>query len=527
MLISVIVPAYNAENTLPACLEALRAQTRPPDEVIVVDDGSTDRTSEVAERYPVKLLRQPNQGPASARNLGAQHARGDLLLFTDSDCEPWPDWVEHLSRLFADPDVVGAKGVYRTRQRSLVARFVQQEYESKYIRMAGQRQIDFIDTYSAAYRRDVFEANHGFDPAFLKLEDQELSFRLARKGYRMVFEPGAIVYHLHNPTTSRYVARKFGIGYWKAAVLRWLPEKTFGDSHTLPSQQWQIVLLGLAVLSAVGALLFTPAAWAIAVMCLGLFFVTAGSFLVQLWKRDRPVLLAAPFLLLCRSAALGAGLAVGLIAPHAQRSRSTAGLSLANRPLKRALDLLLSALGLIPAVPVMLGAAIAIKLESPGPAFFVQERGGEGGRPFKMLKLRTMVDGADDGLDVLLDANPLRGPVFKLPGDPRVTRVGRFLRRWSIDELPQLFNILRGEMSLVGPRPDQLRFVNRYDERQRRRLIVKPGLTGPAQVAGRGMLDFEQRLELELDYIEHYSLGRDAAILLRTVGAVLSGYGAY
>lgn len=108
-----------------------------------------------------------------------------------------------------------------------------------------------------------------------------------------------------------------------------------------------------------------------------------------------------------------------------------------------------------------------------------------------------------------------------------MTRVGRFLRRWSIDELPQLFNILRGEMSLVGPRPDQLRFVNRYDERQRRRLIVKPGLTGPAQVSGRGMLDFEQRLDLELDYIEHYSLGRDIAILWRTVGAVLSGYGAY
>ena len=417
MLISVIIPAYNAENTLPACLEGLRAQTRPPDEVVVVDDGSTDCTAEVAARYRVKVVRQANQGPAAARNAGAQHACGDLLLFTDADCQPWPGWVERLAQPFDDPTIAGAKGVYGSQQRSLVARFVQQEYESKYQRMARLRFIDFIDTYSAAYRREVFLANGGFDTAFTapSVEDQEFSFRLARKGYRMVFAPEAGVNHQHDSTVGEYLSRKYGIGYWKAFMLRWLPEKTFSDSHTLPSQRLQIALLALAIAAIAAALVLGGAAWAVPLACLVLFYASAGAFLAQLWRRDRAVLFAAPFLLLCRSAALGAGLAVGLIAPHAQRSRSTAGLSLANRPVKRALDLLLSMLGLIPAVPVMLGAAIAIKLESPGPAFFVQERGGEGGRPFKMLKLRTMVDGADDGLDVLLDANPLRGPVSNCP----------------------------------------------------------------------------------------------------------------
>jgi lipopolysaccharide/colanic/teichoic acid biosynthesis glycosyltransferase len=118
-------------------------------------------------------------------------------------------------------------------------------------------------------------------------------------------------------------------------------------------------------------------------------------------------------------------------------------------------------------------------------------------------------------------------PAFKLQNDPRVTRVGRFLRRHSLDELPQLVNVLRGEMSLVGPRPEEAALVERYTDSQRRRLAVKPGMTGPMQISGRGDLPFEQRLTLELDYIEHYSLRRDLAILLRTVPVVLRGDGAY
>jgi lipopolysaccharide/colanic/teichoic acid biosynthesis glycosyltransferase len=415
-------------------------------------------------------------------------------------------------------------------QRLLVARFVQQEYEYKYERQARQQYIDFVDTYSAAYRRDVFVENGGFDEAFTTRhnpkpsnEDQELSFRLARKGYRLIFAPGAVVEHLHDVNLAEYVTRKYGIGYWKAFMLRWLPEKTFKDSHTPPSQRWQILLLGLTILFC-GAALFWHTAWLIALASLALFFASTLPMLVQIWRRDKSVLFVAQALLICRAAALGAGLAIGFVlAPHQRHE----GLSLWTRPVKRLIDVTGAIVGGLLSAPIILAAAIAIRLDTIGPAFFTQERAGENGKPFRMIKLRTMVDGAEKQISQLIDLNPIDGPAFKLPHDPRVTCVGRFLRRWSIDELPQFWNVLRGEMSLVGPRPEQPVFVDQYNEQQRRRLIVKPGLTGPAQVAGRGDLNFDQRLQLELNYIECYSLRLDLQIMWRSIGAIITGKGAY
>jgi lipopolysaccharide/colanic/teichoic acid biosynthesis glycosyltransferase len=138
-----------------------------------------------------------------------------------------------------------------------------------------------------------------------------------------------------------------------------------------------------------------------------------------------------------------------------------------------------------------------------------------------------MVDGADGQLAPLLAENLLNGPVYKIPNDPRVTRVGQFVRRWSLDEIPQFWNIIKGEMSLVGPRPEEMWVVAQYNDAQRRRLVVKPGLTGPMQISGRGELDMDERLALELDYINHYSIWKDIIILLETVPAVFSGRGAF
>jgi lipopolysaccharide/colanic/teichoic acid biosynthesis glycosyltransferase len=144
-----------------------------------------------------------------------------------------------------------------------------------------------------------------------------------------------------------------------------------------------------------------------------------------------------------------------------------------------------------------------------------------------MLKFRTMVPNAAELLDGLLDLETLHRPMFKLRDDPRVTKVGAVLRRLSLDELPQLVNILRGEMSLVGPRPEQVELVKRYLPEERFRLNVKPGLTGPMQVSGRGELDFDERLSLERDYVENMSLANDLRILSRTVSAVVGRHGAY
>jgi exopolysaccharide biosynthesis polyprenyl glycosylphosphotransferase len=197
--------------------------------------------------------------------------------------------------------------------------------------------------------------------------------------------------------------------------------------------------------------------------------------------------------------------------------------------LKRATDLTLSCFGLVLAGPFMLMIATAIKLETRGPVFFRQRRVGLGGREFMMWKFRSMLHEAEARQASIAHLNPYTdGRLFKLADDPRVTRVGRMLRRFSLDELPQLFNILVGDMSLVGPRPPLPTEVNTYEARHFVRLSVVPGLTGPWQVSGRNLItDFEEVVRLERAYIEGWSLRSDLEIMLRTIGVVLSGKGAY
>jgi exopolysaccharide biosynthesis polyprenyl glycosylphosphotransferase len=195
--------------------------------------------------------------------------------------------------------------------------------------------------------------------------------------------------------------------------------------------------------------------------------------------------------------------------------------------MKRALDLLVAGFALALLSPLVLAISLLIVLDSGPPVLFRQRRAGKEGRPFTMLKFRTMVADAEERLAEVVDLKALEEPVFKIQDDPRVTRVGRLLRRTSLDELPQLINVLRGSMSLVGPRPEEEAVVALYDERQRIRLAVKPGLTGPMQVYGRGDLTFEERLALERDYLDNLSVTGDLAILLRTPRAMIRGEGAY
>jgi exopolysaccharide biosynthesis polyprenyl glycosylphosphotransferase len=195
--------------------------------------------------------------------------------------------------------------------------------------------------------------------------------------------------------------------------------------------------------------------------------------------------------------------------------------------LKRSLDIAVSATLLALLSPLLLAVSLLILLDSGRPVLFRQGRAGKDGAPFTMLKFRTMVTDAEERLGELVDLEKLDEPVFKIPDDPRVTGAGRFLRRTSLDELPQLINVLKSDMSLVGPRPEEEAVVALYDERQRVRLAVKPGLTGPMQVYGRGDLTFEERLAMERDYLDNLSVVSDLAILLRTPSAIVRGDGAY
>ena len=498
----------------------------------------SDGTADVAHSAGAITITQAHAGAAAARNSGAAIAQGELLLFTDADCAPTRGWISAITAPFSRPgvggeEVAGAKGTYLTRQRSVVARFTQLEYEDRYDRMAGAERIDFIDTYSAAYRRDVFLTNGGFDPRFLINEDQEFSFRLAEKGYRLVFAPAAQVYHQHNRTLRAYCRRKFKIGMWKVRVTRQHPTQAVQDSHTPGSLRLQLLLAGLGMaflLASIVGIGFSAAAWlgwAAFIATVVAFNVTAFPFYLKIARRDPAVLLPGFVIIWARALALGFGFAVGMARFPRAADEPRPPITVGQRGAKRLLDLVVACLTLIVMALPMAAIALWIRLDSPGPALFRQMRVGLKGQPFRILKFRTMCVDAEQALGQLVDLERLPAPAFKIPNDPRVTRAGRFLRRWSLDELPQLFNVLRGEMSLVGPRPEEVVLVARYTDDQRRRLAVKPGITGPMQVNGRGDLPFDERLKLELEYIDQYSVQKDVGILLQTIPAVMGGRGAY
>ena len=197
------------------------------------------------------------------------------------------------------------------------------------------------------------------------------------------------------------------------------------------------------------------------------------------------------------------------------------------RVIKEAIDRVAASVGLVLLLPLLVAVAGAVKLTSSGPVLYRQERVGVNGSRFRLLKFRSMYDGAEFQRSLLDELNERDGPLFKLRRDPRITPIGGFLRRWSLDELPQLWNVVRGDMSLVGPRPPLPSEVERYVPDVRRRLLVKPGLTGLWQVSGRANLSWEESVRLDLHYVDNWSVGLDLAVLAKTCVSVLRGEGAY
>ena len=264
--ISVIVPTYNNADILHHCLDALMAQDFPHDqyEIIVVDDGSRDATSQIVSQYTqktpiVQYFYQPNQGPAAARNHGAQCANGDIIMFTDDDCEPQRNWVTEMYRPFneSNGEIAAVKGAYRTSQKSVIARFAQTEFENRYRRMRNIQYIDFVDTYAAAFRREIFLSLNGFDTRFpvANNEDVEFSYRMASKGHKMVFNPNAIVYHKHPDTIYRYLKVKFGRAYWRMAVYKSFPDKMKSDSYTPQTLKFQVALSFILLTTVISTLI--------------------------------------------------------------------------------------------------------------------------------------------------------------------------------------------------------------------------------------------------------------------------------
>jgi glycosyltransferase involved in cell wall biosynthesis len=274
----------------------------------VVDDGSTDLTSEIARKYPVKLLRQRNSGPATARNLGAKNSSGEIILFTDADCIAEPNWIEEMTSPFKDKEVIAVKGAYKRGKGNLVMRFVQIEFEERYVMLSKLNSIDMIDTYSAAFRRNIFMEYGGFDTNFTKAnnEDTELSYRLVQTKCRMVFNPKAKVYHTGHPNTIfKYFKLKLRRGFWRVIVYKRFPDKILTDTYTPKTLKFQ-------VLSSILSLLHFYFFYAFLTF-LFLFLISSNPFIRFSLKKDTSIALLAPFFLMIRATAIGLGSVYGFV----------------------------------------------------------------------------------------------------------------------------------------------------------------------------------------------------------------------
>lgn len=321
-MISVVIPSYNSRAFLEKCLVALSEQSAPSDafEVIVVDDGSTDDTKSLQQQFAIRYVHQENQGPAAARNTGFHHAKGDIVLYIDADCIATPHLVATVQDAFRAKDVVGLKGFYRTQQKEIMARFAQLEYEYKYLKIARYTYIDFVDTYAAAYRRDLLMREGGFDARFRVAsgEDIDLSYRLSSRGYKMIACQDMVVFHHHPDTLKKYIKRKYKVGFWRTLLYKNHTQKIFSDSHTPFSVKFQVVaLMAIAILLITAAfnsvLLFSAVTLGV------LYLLSTLPFVFFCFLRDAKVGTLALPLIFLRDIALAVGLVGGVVSSLIRR----------------------------------------------------------------------------------------------------------------------------------------------------------------------------------------------------------------
>lgn len=315
---SVIIPCYNSSKTIKNLLKALYNQTKKAKEIIIVDDGSTDNIESIIKneqknRKNLVYIKQKNSGPAKARNTGAKRATTEILVFTDSDCVPEKNWLEEMIKPFENKEVGGVQGAYKTKQKEIIARFVQIEIEERYERMKHSKNIDWIGSYSAAFKRKEFLSLGGYDESFpiASGEDPEFSFRLAKSGRKLIFNPNAIVYHTHPNKLSKYLKTKYFRAYFRPKMYSKHKEKIITDSYTPQYLKVQIILFYLFIISAIGTFFglnpIVPLFVIIIHAVLGL-----KLFLLGLKKDQIAGLVSIPLLFL-RSYSFGLGLILGVI----------------------------------------------------------------------------------------------------------------------------------------------------------------------------------------------------------------------
>ncbi len=517
--VTLVIVAHDEAAVIGRRLDNALALDYPADrlEVVVASDGSTDGTNELVEQRGVRLVAGPRTGKTAAQDAAVRVAMSDVVAFSDANSVWEPGALRLLVRSLADPDVGYVCGRLRLADPESGANVEGLYWRYELWLRAQESGLGSITAGNGAIyavRRSAYpELGSSYS------HDIGLPYRLRRLGLRAVYEPDGD----RRRAGRGFHGRRMGSQGADALALL-VRHAARRDARPARTRRR---LLPRAALAPAAALRERAAPRRAARLQRGAR--------VELARRPRPPGGTGPVarprrrrVALARAcSAFGPGLVLPrrdrrvarLPRPHAPDGAATdlgsgGGHTLSGRGYrvaKRALDLGVAVVGIVVTAPFLALTALAIKLDDRGPVIFRQERIGRGGRPFQILKFRTMVTGAH-----------LLGPGYLVSeGDPRISRVGAFLRRWSLDELPQLFNILRGEMSIVGPRPTLGYQVEQYSAFQRRRLEVPPGVTGWAQIQGRNELTWPERIELDVWYVDHRSLALDLKIVLRTFAVIV------
>jgi len=513
--VSVVIVNYNGGDLLLECVGKLFERTTLPAEVFLVDNASRDGSARaVCERFPdVELIENPhNAGFARASNQGIARARAPYVLLLNPDVVIGPravDIVHTFMEAHAAVGICGPRvllpsgrldrpcrrsfktpGTYLYKTLGLSALFPRHRtFGRYYLGYLDERQTTEVDAVIGAFlmaRRGLIERIGLLDERFfLYCEDEDWCFRARCCGFKVVYLPEATVVH-HKGTCARQRTIR-SLYEWHRAVSQFHRKNIAPDCGS--------VVNGL-VYAGMGATF------------------AARVALASLKKFPRALAMLGPRGSARPTHALASGLEICSQSP-------------AERLVKRGLDVLVSAAGLILLSPLMALIALAVKLSSPGPILYRWKVVGEGGRPFTGYKFRSMHPNADELKPALECRNEMKGPVFKMSGDPRITPLGRLLRRYSLDELPQMWSVLKGDMSLVGPRPPLQTEFERFEPWQRAKVCVRPGLTCLWQVRGRSDIrDFSDWVRMDLEYVRRRSLWLDIQILALTIPAVVRAKGA-
>lgn len=321
--VSIIIPIYNEEKTVGKCIESLLNQSYPSHnyEIIVVSDGCNDNSENVVrniiefeKKVEIKLIRQENQGAAAARNFGAKYSRGEIVLFIDADCIADFRWIEEMIKPLLKDNVAGVQGAYKTNQKAIVAKLAQIEFEERFKKLQQTEYVDFVGSFSAAYKREVFERFKGFNTKFVMNEDVDLAYRISSDGYNLHFNPDAVVYHLHPDSLSKYTRVKFWRGFWRTILYRRFHNKAIKDSYTPANLKIQVLL----IFPIVANILFLLVARNNLLVSLNISFIlisviTMTKFILSSMKVSLAVGLFSFLFLWVRALAIASGVFYGII----------------------------------------------------------------------------------------------------------------------------------------------------------------------------------------------------------------------